>query len=88
MPSPNTMTQPRDKGGATDSRAPGEGTKRNKGASLIREANGPVNPRNLFTRWPAGAAVSPGEGARNTVPVPSAIGDRDFWARRAEGPRI
>lgn len=86
--SPYTMVQPRDAGGATHSDVPGTGTKRQRSATLIREANGPrPNSIPLATRWPANAACAT-EIQRNVVPVPSAIGDRDFWAKRAEGRAI
>jgi hypothetical protein len=83
---PYTIMEPRGRSGGADT--PGTGTKANRGASLIREANGPrPNTIPMATRWPANAACAT-EGQRNVVPVASAIGDRDFWGKRAEGPRI
>lgn len=83
---PYTIMQPRDAGGATHSEVPGAGTKANRGASMIQNAQGPVN-KPLAMRWPANAACAT-EGGRNVILMPSASGSRDFWARRAEGPRI
>lgn len=86
--SPYTIMQPRDAGGPTDSNTPGTGTKRNRSAGMIREANGPrPNSIPMATRWPANAAAAH-DCQRNVVPVPSALGNRDFWAKRAEGPVI
>jgi hypothetical protein len=86
--SPYTLAQPRDAGGATHSDVPGVGTKANRSATLIREANGPrPNSIPLATRWPPNAACAH-DVQRNVVPVPSALGNRDFWAKRAEGPVI
>jgi hypothetical protein len=87
--SPYTIAVPRDKGGARQSAVPGEGAGApSRSASMIREANGPrPNTIPLATRWPANAACAL-EIQRNVVPVASALGNRDFWAKRAEGPVI
>lgn len=83
---PYTIMAPRGRSGGADT--PGTGTKANRSAGLIQEANGPrPNTIPLATRWPANAACAT-DTYRNVVPVPSAIGDRDFWSKRAQGPVI
>lgn len=56
------------------------GVKKNRGASMINEAHGPTF-RPVTTLYKQNAAEASAT-CRNTKLVPSAVGDRDFWAAR------
>lgn len=77
-----TKSEARGRSGGAD--VPGAGTKANRGASLIHEANGPVN-KPVAMLYAANAAEAHST-QRNVRLVPSSVGNRDFWAKRESGP--
>lgn len=83
--SPYTMPG-KGRGSVSTDKDPGAGTKANRSASLIKEAQGPVCKPQQKISFPNSPEAS--KIQRNVRTVPSSIGNRDFWAKRAEGPRI
>lgn len=77
-PSPYTMPQPRHRSGGAD--IPGVGTKANRGATEIHNAQGPA-PCKFPVIYEQNAAVAT-EGQRNVRLLPRAMGDGGFWASR------
>jgi len=77
-PSPYTMPQPRHRSGGAD--IPGTGTKANKGATLIHNAQGPA-PCTFPKLYEPNAACAT-EGGKNVRLLPRAMGDGGFWASR------
>jgi hypothetical protein len=72
------MPQPRHNGQGAD--IPGAGTKANKGASLIKNAQGPA-PTTFPVLYEQNAACAT-EGQKNVRLLPRAMGDGGFWASR------
>lgn len=67
---------------------PDVGTKANRSQVEIKNAQGPTAVYTPRAMRPAQNTGFPIETQRNVKLMPSAIGDRDFWAKRAEGPRV
>ncbi len=79
-PSPYTMPQPRHRSGGAN--VPGVGDKKNRGSSLIHNAQGPAVCK-FATLYERNAAIAT-EGTRNVRLMPRYTGDGGFWAKRAQ----
>lgn len=79
--SPYTM--PVAKKYAPSGRDPGVGTKKNKGRTLIKEAQGPRGVPVQTIVYPNAPDGAQGGGQKRTYTVKSALGDRDFFKSRA-----
>jgi hypothetical protein len=79
-PSPYTMPQPRHRSGGAE--VPGAGTKKNRGGSLIHDAQGP-SVCHFATLYEQNAAVAT-QGQRNVRLMPRYTGDGGFWAKRSD----